>query len=162
MKRRMNSTDVVVEIPQPDHICNLTGNTGLRKPKPLYTLVGLLLPGTHFTTVLPVVKYSQGSHNLPSDIHPSHQGRSMFIYPMDHILLLGNLPGHHIVRAIDGSLPRIVPVTCRLDLLHPREGVVAAITTVIIGEVGMGVVDSLVAAEAAGSIMDSNLVFNRQ
>jgi len=160
----MNSTDVVVEISQPDHICNLTGNTGLRKPKPHYTLVGLLLPGTHFTTVLPVVKYSQGSHNLrPSDIHPSRQGRSMFIYPMDRILLLGNLPGHHIVRAIDGSLRRIVPVTCRPDL-PPWEGVVAAITTVIIGEVGMGVVDDLVAvaAEAAGLIMDSNLVFNRQ
>jgi len=155
MKLRMNSTDVVVEISlQLDRICSLMGNIDLRKLSPLrYTLAGRPLTGTHFTTVLPVVKSSLDIHNLRHmDFHLSRQGRNLVTHPMVHILLLGKLQDpYHIVRAIEESLLKIVLGTYHPDHLHLMEEAVLDIIIVINGGVGTGVADDLaVAVGAAG------------
>jgi hypothetical protein len=158
----MNSTDVVVEINlRQVRICSLTDNIGLHKHNPLrYTLASHLLIGTLFTTVLPVVKCSRGTLNVPPmGIHLSRLGRHMATHSMGRIRLLGNLQGPRlIVRATDGSLLRIVLGIYHLDHLRPWVEVVVGIIIEISGGEGTRVADE----EAVDSITDNNLVFNCQ
>ena len=155
---------MVVEIShQLDRICTLTGNLDIHKLSLPCITIDRLLTGTHFTMALPVDICSPHSLNV-RHLHNRHslRGHNAAFHPMGRFLLCTLQGGlYHIVRAIDGSLPRIGLDTYRPGPLHRWEEVVAGIIVAINGEVGTRVADDMVVG-TVGSITGSNSAFRRQ